>query len=85
LQELTLFHYIQITGGNKYRGGYQYKVTNLGEDNGLNISIENALKTTLENIKSEYEQQRSGTVGQTQPTNSQLTENKKKTSRTTTK
>jgi hypothetical protein len=50
LQELTLFHYIQVSGGNKYRGGYQYKITNLGEDNGLNISIENALQKTLETI-----------------------------------
>ena len=39
LQELCLFHYIQITGGNKHREGYQYKITNLDEDNGLNKSI----------------------------------------------
>jgi len=81
LQELILFHYIQITGGNKYREGYQYKITNLNEDNGLNISIENALKTTLEHIKAEHGR----TVGQNQPTNSQSIENKRKTSKTTTK
>ncbi|MDR0206142.1 MAG: hypothetical protein LBI45_02660 [Bacteroidales bacterium] len=81
LQELTLFHYIQIAGGNKYRGGYGYKITNLNEDNGLNISIENALKTTLENINTEH----SRTVGQNPTTNSQPVENNQKTSKTTTK
>jgi hypothetical protein len=81
LQELTLFNYIQIAGGNKYREGYQYKITNLDEDNGLNISIENALKTTLENIKTEY----SKTVGQSQMSNSQNTVKQIKTSKTTTK
>jgi hypothetical protein len=80
LQELTLFHYIQIAGGNKYRGGYQYKITNLDEDNELNNSIENALKTTLENIKTEY----SKTVGQSQMSNSQNTVKQTKTSKTTT-
>jgi len=79
LQELCLFHYIQVVGGNKYRNGYQYKITNLDQDNGLNISIENALRQTLETIKSEH----SKTVGQNQLTNSQPTENKRKTSKTT--
>jgi hypothetical protein len=51
LQELCTFHYIQIIGGNKYRGGWLYKITNLGEDNALNNSIENALKITLANIQ----------------------------------
>jgi len=81
LQELTLFHYIQITGGNKYRSGYQYKITNLNEDNGLNISIGNALRQTLENIKAEH----SKTVGQNEVSNSQTAVNKRKTSKTTTK
>jgi hypothetical protein len=55
LQELTLFQYVQIAGGNKYREGYQYKITNLNEENGLNKSIENALLKTLENIKAEHD------------------------------
>jgi len=83
LQELTLFHYVQIAGGNKYRGGYQYKITNLDQDNGLNNGIENALKQTLEAIKSEHEKQSSKTVSQNALTNSQPTENKRKTSKTT--
>ena len=83
LQELCLFNYIQITGGNKYREGYQYKLTYFDEDNGLNIGIENALKTTLENIKTEYEKQHGKTVGQTPPSHPETAVNKRKTSRTT--
>jgi len=54
LQELCLFHYIQVTGGNKHREGYQYKITNLGNDNKLNSNIENTLRQTLEKIKAEH-------------------------------
>jgi hypothetical protein len=80
LQELCLFQYLQVAGGNKYREGYQYKITNLDEDNGLNISIENALKTTLENIKTEH----SKTVGQNVVSNSKNTVKQTKTGKTTT-
>jgi DNA-binding HxlR family transcriptional regulator len=54
LQELTLFNYIQIAGGNKYREGYEYKITNFDEENPLRKSIENSLKKTLETIKAEH-------------------------------
>ncbi len=56
LQELTLFQYIQVAGGNKYREGYTYKITNLNENNTLKKSIETALQKTLETIKAEDEQ-----------------------------
>jgi len=82
LQELTLFHYTQVTGGNKYREGYRYNITNLDETNGLNGSIEKALKKTIEAIKAEHAKQ-SGTVGQTPPTNPQNPANKGKASKTT--
>jgi hypothetical protein len=85
LQELCLFHYIQIKGGNKYREGYLYKITNLDNDNGLNISIENALKQTLEVIKAEHEKQNSKTVGQNPLSNSQNTVKQSKISKTTQK
>jgi hypothetical protein len=78
LQELNLFNYIQIIGGNKYREGYLYKITNFDEDKELNNSIKTALQKTLETIKAEH----SKTVGQSQVSNSQNTENKAKTSRT---
>jgi hypothetical protein len=83
LQELTLFNYIQIAGGNKYRDGYQYKTTNLDEDNGLNGSIETALQKTLETIKAEHEKQISKTVGQNPPSNPQNPAKQAKTSKTT--
>ena len=79
LQELTLFNYLQIIGGNKYRGGYLYKITNFDDDNELNNSIENALKQTLENIKIEH----SKTVGQSPLSNTQNANTQKKISRTT--
>jgi hypothetical protein len=79
LQELTLFHYIQIAGGNKYRGGYGYKITNLNEDNGFNSSIENALFQTIENINAEH----SKTVGQNQMSNYKSSDNQIKKSKTT--
>jgi len=81
LQELTLFSYVQVAGGNKYREGYQYKITNLGEDNGLNNSIEKALQNTLEAIKAEH----SRTVGQSPQTDTQPTETQTGNSRTTAK
>ena len=80
LQELCLFNYIQIAGGNKYKGGYLYKITNLDEDNTLKNSIDTALKNTLEAIKEEY----SRTVSQNPQTNTQNAENKKNRSRTQT-
>ena len=84
LQELCLFHYIQVTGGNKYREGYQYKTTNIGENNTLNNSIETALKQTLEMIRAEHEKaQSSGTVGQSPQTNPQPANKQRKNSRTT--
>jgi len=83
LQELTLFNYIQITGGNKYREGYRYRITNLNEDNGLNTGIENALHQTLETIKGEYGKQISRTVSQNPLSDSQTRMDTGKNSRTT--
>ena len=80
LQELTLFNYIQITGGNKYREGYRYKMTSLNEDNSLNSRIENALKQIVESIKKE---ENSRTVSQTPLSNSQTRTAVRKNSRTT--
>jgi hypothetical protein len=50
LQELNLFHYVQITGGNKHRGGFIYKITDLNELATLQNSIETSLQNTLERI-----------------------------------
>ncbi len=54
LQELTLFHYLQITGGNKHREGYQYKFSNLNELSEKQSSIGKSLKKTMETIRKAY-------------------------------
>jgi hypothetical protein len=77
LQELTLFNYIQVVGGNKYREGYRYKLTNFDADNELNNSIKKALQKTLESI--------SETVSQDPQTNPQTPKKQRKNSRTTKK
>ena len=72
LQELTLFQYIQVAGGNKYREGYKYKITNIDSANTLNNSIEKALQKTLNAISPSFgggQGEVSKTVGQTPPTN----------------
>jgi hypothetical protein len=78
LQELALFQYIQVVGGNKYREGYLYKITAMGENNTLNNSIEKSLNDTLETIKAEH----SKTASQTPPTNPQHAETQTKNSKT---
>jgi len=62
LQELTLFHYVQITGGNKHRGGFIYKLTNLEDTLRVQNSIETSLKNTLEQIKQPVQIQQSEPV-----------------------
>jgi len=79
LQELTLFNYLQIVGGNKYRGGFIYKSTNLQNALSMQNSVETSLKNTLENIKS------SKSVSQTVLSNSKTQATTTKNSRTTQK
>jgi len=81
LQELTLFSYVQVAGGNKYREGYRYKITNFDTENGLNKSIETALCQTLETIKTEH----SKTAGQNTLSDTETAITKGKNSRTTKK
>lgn len=54
LQELKLYSYIQVAGGNKNREGFIYKLTQFGNQTDIQNRIEQALKTTLENIYTEY-------------------------------
>ncbi len=54
LQELKLYSYIKVTGGNKHRGGYIYKLTDLGNQNDIQNRIENALKTNMDKIKKQH-------------------------------
>jgi hypothetical protein len=50
LQELVLFSYIQICGGNKHRGGFIYKLTHIDNQNNVQCSIEGDLQATLQKI-----------------------------------
>jgi hypothetical protein len=81
LQELKLFNYIAITGGNKNREGYIYKITNLNEATDLNSNIENSLIATLDKIKAEHGK----TVRQLPPSNHENLAAKGKNSRKTKK
>jgi hypothetical protein len=54
LHELKLFSYIQITGGNKHRGGFIYKLTGFDKSGNTKCSIETELQNTMQKIWDEY-------------------------------
>jgi DNA-binding HxlR family transcriptional regulator len=70
LQELKLYSYVKVVGGNKHRGGFVYKITEFGNQTDVQNRIENALNSNLENIKNEYEKQNNKTVSQSAVSNS---------------
>jgi DNA-binding HxlR family transcriptional regulator len=87
LQELVLFSYIQVAGGNKHRGGFIYKLTNFDKQNNLKSSIEDDLQSTMQKIWNEYnkenaENKSSKTVSQTPLSNSQTQQPQDFTSKT---
>lgn len=55
LQELKLFSYIQIIGGNKHREGFIYKLTQYGNQNNTQNNIEQSIKNTLQAVKNAFE------------------------------
>ncbi len=57
LQELKLFSYIQITGGNKHREGFIYKLTNFDKHTDILGKIEQSIQNTLKNVWNEYNKQ----------------------------
>jgi hypothetical protein len=57
LQELVLFSYVQVAGGNKHRGGFIYKLTNFDKQNSLKSSIEADLQSTMQKIWEAYNKQ----------------------------
>jgi DNA-binding HxlR family transcriptional regulator len=70
LQELAMFSYIQVIGGNKHREGYIYKLTQLSAQTDNKSKIEKALQDNLKRIRSQYNT-RSETVGQNAVSNPQ--------------
>jgi len=85
LQELKLYSYIKVTGGNKHRGGYIYKLTEFGNQTDVQKRIEKALKSNLDKIKKEYQKQNSKSVSQNPMSNSQSLDTQEQNSRTTPK
>lgn len=57
LQELKLFSYVQIVGGNKHREGFIYKLTDINELSELQNGIETSLKQTLDKISGKQTEQ----------------------------
>lgn len=47
LQELKLFSYIQVAGGNKHREGFIYKLTDFGNQKEVQGRIEQEMQATL--------------------------------------
>ena len=60
LQELKLFSYIQVVGGNKHREGFIYKLTELGNQSDIQTRIRQDIENTLKAVRNAY----SRTVGQ---------------------
>ncbi len=54
LQELKLYAYVQVAGGNKHREGYRYKLTAFGNQTDVQNRIEKELKTTLDKIYAKH-------------------------------
>lgn len=76
LQELVLFSYVQVCGGNKHRGGFIYKLTNFDKQGNLKNSIEADLQNTMQKIweahnQNNAENKSSKTVRQTAVSHSQ--------------
>lgn len=61
LQELKLYNYIKVVGGNKHRGGYEYALTELSEKQDSAGRIEQELEDNLTTIK-KYAKEKTHTV-----------------------
>ncbi len=57
MQELKLYSYVQVIGGNKHRGGFIYKITQFGNQTDVKNRIESELNLTLEKIKKHDEKE----------------------------
>ncbi len=54
LYELTMFGYIKITGGNKFKKGFEYELTELCTNDTLQSSIDKHIADVMKNIWKEY-------------------------------
>lgn len=76
LQELKLYSYIQIIGGNKHREGFIYKLTDFGNQKDVQSRIEQDIQATLKNVWEAYHKEQSGQAPQEPTTEPQPEENK---------
>lgn len=67
LQELVLFSYVQIAGGNKHRGGFIYKLTQIGNHTDTQSKIEQSLQATLKAVWEAYDKSKAPKQEQSQP------------------
>lgn len=51
LQELKLYSYIQVVGGNQHRGGFIYKITQFGNQTDIKNRVQKELDDILQKIK----------------------------------
>lgn len=56
LSELHLYGYIKITGGNKYRKGHEYELTELANNNNLQSLIDKHIEQVMQKIWQAYKQ-----------------------------
>ena len=66
LLELQRYNYIKIIGGNRYKQGYEYQITEQDQYNNLQKGVENALDQALKTIKEKKQWFSSSPVVQTQ-------------------
>jgi DNA-binding HxlR family transcriptional regulator len=57
LQELKIYSYVQVVGGNKHREGYRYKLTEFGNQTDIQNRIETQLNQILKEINKKYSQE----------------------------
>lgn len=74
LQELKLYSYIQVIGGNKHREGFIYKLTNFGSQTDVQNRIEQDIQNTLKNVWDEYHKSKAPKEQQQQPIEEPQTE-----------
>jgi hypothetical protein len=79
LQELKIFSYLQIAGGNKNREGFIYKLTSFGNHSDTQSKIEQSLQATLKTVWEAYNNEKNSNANtaeqQKQTTENNTTEN----------
>jgi len=68
LNELKLFGYVQVIGGNKHREGFIYKLTNFGNHTDKQSKIEQSIQATLKAVWNEYNKQEQQEPTEQEPT-----------------